>query len=91
MENETSYNDIISLDFILQENNEVLVLQISYQYVIVDNLYLIISYMFFYRFGSSITNNIIQSPPQHTKPGDLIFDGEWYYLNLGDEIARPEQ
>lgn len=47
--------------------------------------------MFFYRFGSSITNNIIQSPPQHTKPGDLIFDGEWYYLNLGDEIARPEQ
>ena len=47
--------------------------------------------MFFYRFGPSITNNIIQSPPQHSKPGDLIFDGEWYYLNLGDEIARPEQ
>lgn len=47
--------------------------------------------MFFYRFWSNISNNIFQSPEQKTKPGDLVFDGEQYYLNIGDEIARPEQ
>ena len=47
--------------------------------------------MFFYRFWDNRTHNIYQSPDQKTKPGDLIFDGERYYLNLGDEISRPEQ
>ena len=47
--------------------------------------------MFFYRFSSLRSNNIFQSPAQTTKPGDLIFDGERYYLNLGEEISRPEQ
>ncbi len=47
--------------------------------------------MFFYRFGSNTSNNIFSSPAQKTQPGDLIFDGEYYYLNLGDEISRPEQ
>lgn len=47
--------------------------------------------MFFYRFGPNISNNIFQSPEQKTQPGDLIFDGEYYFLNLWDEISRPEQ
>ena len=47
--------------------------------------------MFFYRFWTNINNNIFQSPEQKSKPGDLLFDGEYYFLNLGNEIARPEQ
>lgn len=47
--------------------------------------------MFFYRFSTLRSNNIFQSPAQTTQPGELIFDGERYYLNLGEEISRPEQ
>lgn len=47
--------------------------------------------MFFYRFGPNISNNIFSSPEQKSNPGDLIFDGERYFLNLWDDISRPEQ
>lgn len=46
--------------------------------------------MFFYRFGDQYTHNIYQS--QHnSKSWDLVYFNNHHYLNLWEEISRPEQ
>lgn len=46
--------------------------------------------MYFYHFSTLHHNNIYQSHHK-SKPGDLIFYNNSYYLNLWETIARPEQ
>ncbi len=49
------------------------------------------NHVYFYRFWHKHQHNLVSSPDQSTKPGDLLFDGQEYFLNLWEEIARIEQ
>lgn len=46
---------------------------------------------YFYCFDNSYTHNIYQSTTSSSQIGDLLYFENKYYLNLWEEISRPEQ
>lgn len=46
---------------------------------------------YFYCFDQSRTTNIYQSSTSSSQIGDLLYFENQYYLNLWEEISRPEQ